>query len=460
MTLDAQTLSAVIAELSPLIGARIQRADVFDDQEIVLELRCPGRTLRLLISARPTLGRVHLIDRRPPKHGPGSSLQGLIRKHLEGRPLVWLGSADRTVVIGVPLEQLRVRLDGGKDPLSLLPAAPDPHPHPHADLGQHPLAPGGALPDRFPISEQVCARYEVRAAGERERILFAALVAPIDARLKKLRRLLSNLDGDRARLLLLAADRRAGELLKGSFRRIHRGMSEVVLTDYETSEPVTLALDPALDGRQNLERLFARAKKADRGLPLVAKRHTEIESMIAELARARDRIVEAKADLAALERIAAEQGTSAAAGARASAPAGRARGAPSPLDRIARRFTGHGGAEILVGKDAAANDRLTLSFARGHDLWLHARGVAGAHVLLRLERNQPPPQEALLDAAHLAAHYSDARREPKVEVVVTEARYVKKLKGAPAGQVSLSREKTILLLVQPARLSRLLGAGV
>jgi hypothetical protein len=149
------------------------------------------------------------------------------------------------------------------------------------------------------------------------------------------------------------------------------------------------------------------------------------------------------------------------------APSGRregVRGTKDPLDQYSRRFTALGGLEIRVGKGARENDRLTLSGARGHDLWLHARGTPGAHVLLRLSKGQAPPTEALLDAAHLAAHYSSARGEGKVEVTYTEARNVRKAKGAPAGQVTVASERTMLLRVEPARLVRLLeqqpgGAG-
>ena len=150
--------------------------------------------------------------------------------------------------------------------------------------------------------------------------------------------------------------------------------------------------------------------------------------------------------------------------AAASGAGGLARATKDPLDQYSRRFTALGGLEIRVGKGARENDRLTLSGARGHDLWLHARGTPGAHVLLRLAKGQSPPTEALLDAAHLAAHYSSARGEGKVEVTYTEARNVRKAKGAPAGQVTVASERTMLLRVEPARLVRLLeqqpgGAG-
>jgi predicted ribosome quality control (RQC) complex YloA/Tae2 family protein len=116
-----------------------------------------------------------------------------------------------------------------------------------------------------------------------------------------------------------------------------------------------------------------------------------------------------------------------------------------------------------VGRGAAENDALTRSVARGNDLWLHARGVTGAHVVVRLDRGKAPDQETLLDAAHLAVHFSDARGEPQADVAYTRAKHVRKPKGAAPGAVVYAQEKVVLLRVEPARTERLLaeeeGAG-
>jgi predicted ribosome quality control (RQC) complex YloA/Tae2 family protein len=121
-----------------------------------------------------------------------------------------------------------------------------------------------------------------------------------------------------------------------------------------------------------------------------------------------------------------------------------------------RKFAGWKERSILVGKKAEDNDALTREHARPQDLWLHARGHAGAHVVVALERNEACPEELLLDAAHLAAHFSDARGETMVEVSYTSKRYVRKPRGAAAGKVVLEREKVLMLQMEPARIERLL----
>ncbi len=121
-----------------------------------------------------------------------------------------------------------------------------------------------------------------------------------------------------------------------------------------------------------------------------------------------------------------------------------------------RTFIGSGARVILVGKGASDNDVLTRDHARPHDLWLHARDVAGAHVVVPLEKREVCPQELLLDAAHLAAHFSDSRGEPTVDVSYTPKRYVRKPKGAAPGLVVLEREKVLRLQLEATRLAKLL----
>ena len=122
-----------------------------------------------------------------------------------------------------------------------------------------------------------------------------------------------------------------------------------------------------------------------------------------------------------------------------------------------RTFRLLAGAAILVGRGSEENDALTVRVARGNDLWLHARGVPGAHVVVRLEKGGAPDQETLLDAAHLAVHFSDARGAPQMEVASTRAKHVRKAKGAAAGAVTYSQEKVILLRFEPDRIERLLA---
>ena len=121
-----------------------------------------------------------------------------------------------------------------------------------------------------------------------------------------------------------------------------------------------------------------------------------------------------------------------------------------------RAFASAGGARILVGRGAEKNDALTFHVARPHDLWLHAKNRTGAHVVPPLDNRASCPADVLVEAAHLAAHFSDAREEDLVEIQHTPRRYVRKPRKSPAGLVVVDREKVMLLRRRPEVLRGLL----
>jgi len=113
-----------------------------------------------------------------------------------------------------------------------------------------------------------------------------------------------------------------------------------------------------------------------------------------------------------------------------------------------RTFTVAGGFLVWVGKSSENNDLLTMKYARPKDLWFHARGSSGSHVVLRMGTGKgEPSRKAIDEAAGIAAFYSKMRNAKHVPVAMTLRKYVRKPKGAPPGTVSVERER--LLFVEP-----------
>lgn len=103
--------------------------------------------------------------------------------------------------------------------------------------------------------------------------------------------------------------------------------------------------------------------------------------------------------------------------------------------------------EIWIGKNAKSNDKVT-SMAHKEDIWLHARGVGGSHVVIRMNNSKEyPPKPVLLKAAAIAAWNSKARGSALAPVIVTKRKYISKPKGAPAGSVRVQKEN--VEMVQP-----------
>ncbi len=105
----------------------------------------------------------------------------------------------------------------------------------------------------------------------------------------------------------------------------------------------------------------------------------------------------------------------------------------------------HKGFKIWVGKNAECNDKLTLKHAYKEDLWLHAKDVAGSHVIIKHQSGKPFPKDVIERAAQLAAYNSKRKTETLCPVAFTPKKYVRKRKGDPAGAVIVEREDVIMV---------------
>ncbi len=227
------------------------------------------------------------------------------------------------------------------------------------------------------------------------------------------------------------ACQQSGELLAAAFDRIERGRGSVTVQDWYGGGERTIIVDPALGPRENVDRWFRRARKGRQGLSHAQRRRSELEAELSRL------MAEEAAGLPEeSERIARYAGREKAV---------KEKRAPGEPVRTLSASDGH---RILCGKGDRGNAYLLRHYARGRDLWLHARDVAGAHVLVPLERGEPVPGIALREAAAVAAYYSKARQASDVTVIYTLAKYVRPIKGAKPGLVTVSQEKT--LVVKPA----------
>ncbi|MDE2902857.1 MAG: NFACT family protein [Chloroflexota bacterium] len=192
----------------------------------------------------------------------------------------------------------------------------------------------------------------------------------------------------------------------------------------------TIELDPRRSVVENAQRYFTQAKDrrtAARETP-VRMRRTELE--LGFLRQAADDLARAESPgvRQALETTLAEAGYGKSSARQRSVPA-------------ASRWT-LGTCQLRAGRTAAENHRLTFHESAPDDLWLHARGVPGAHVLLRCPAGEAPDL-VIEQAASIAAHLSAARDDATVEVDVTQRRRVRPIRGAGPGQVTYRGERTL-----------------
>ena len=328
-------------------------------------------------------------------------------------------------------------------------------------LSEHFPEPSEEPPDRshapLPLSWRIewhlgRSAYEASAAKERRRL--------VDRLTRRNKRTRSRIEGLVRRAAAAAGAERIrqdAELVQAHVAALRRGERSVELDDWFSDDTPKrrIELDPKLAPQANVERLFARYRKLVRDADGLDDERERLERRAAELedwlARAREPELDRSA-LLELARAAEQEGV--LEPAQVADP--RKRKAPAPR-RPYRTFQAVAGSEIRVGRNAADNDTLTFRHARGNDLWLHTADAPGSHVILPLARGAEPDPEEVLDAAHLAIHFSPLAKATKADVHVCRRKEVRKPKGAPKGLVHLSGGRTLTVRMQPDRLRRLLG---
>jgi predicted ribosome quality control (RQC) complex YloA/Tae2 family protein len=232
--------------------------------------------------------------------------------------------------------------------------------------------------------------------------------------------------------------RKKGGLVLANLQQLKTGMECVDLVGYDGVRTL-VRLDPRRTPSQNAELYFKKYKKARTGYPLIRDRLDRTEEEISFLKSQQAELEDAATieDLLNLranlpDRGYADQGR-----------AGNRKAVITPAAGIRKII--FQGWEILVGKSASGNDHITQKLAHPDDLWLHAEGLPGSHVLIRNPRKVDIPHDILLYAASLAALYSKGKNAVKVPVTYTRARFVSKPKGAKPGLVVLSQRKTVMV---------------
>jgi predicted ribosome quality control (RQC) complex YloA/Tae2 family protein len=470
MALNRAEIERVVAEIAPILrGGWIQKIQQPTDHTVVFDVRVPGQTHRLLISCKPETSRLHLTNHSLPNPPTPPAFCQFLRAHFQGARIddirqvpndrvveIACTGKDGTQTIVCELTGKSANtmvLDADRRILRALLHRQDLVGQPYVQPAQRPNDSYETLPVRFagdgdvPISAAIDAHYCDRDASLAIDSAKEARLRALKHTLKKERRRIAAWREDLDRAAKYRDYARYGELIKANLGTIAKGTDRITITDYfdERLPEVTIPLDPTKSPHGNMDDYFRKHRKylaADRELkPRIEQAERELERLREEL-------------------LAVEHGTwtppePAPAGVTARAKihaghrSGEARRGPF------RRFVSADGLPIFVGRNARENDELTFGLAKSDDLWLHARGAPGSHVVVRLGKGADPPPETIRDAATLALLYSDLKKSGKGEVIYTRRKWVKKAKGQAPGAVIVTQEKSLYVSLDKARLNAL-----
>jgi predicted ribosome quality control (RQC) complex YloA/Tae2 family protein len=231
-----------------------------------------------------------------------------------------------------------------------------------------------------------------------------------------------------------------GDLILASLSSLKKGMKELKTTSFLNQQEIVIKLNPRLTPTDNAELYYRKARKAKKKLKAIPQRREELQKHLEDLREAAEATSSAETS-DALDDIARKfkvryqrlpQDEKDQAGA---------------VERF-RKFVTSDGWTILVGKNDRENDYLTHTVAQPHDIWFHASGLSGSHVVLRKpHRTASPSKIAITEAAATAAYFSKGRKASRVPVIYTEKRHVRKFRKSKPGAAVCTREK--LVMVKP-----------
>lgn len=270
--------------------------------------------------------------------------------------------------------------------------------------------------------------------------------------LERLHKRKENLFQDREKLTKDLQLKEWGDVLLANYSKLKKGMKEIEAWDYsqDPSRSLIIPLDESLDPTGNVEKYFRKYKKAKRGLEMIGERIAATEKELNYLESVLYQI-EAAEDGEALAEIREELTE-----ARILSPAMSQKKKEQKIEGSLPfwEFRSPEGLTIYCGKHNLGNEFLLRHLARGNDLWFHAQGLPGSHVLLKVW-NKTPNFTSILQAAMIAAYYSKGKDAGKIPVDYTEVKNVRKPKDSRPGYVTYFHQKTIFITAHKDEVEKL-----
>ena len=292
------------------------------------------------------------------------------------------------------------------------------------------------------LSDLLDTYYKDKAERDRVKQQASELIRRVENELQKNQHKLKKQEKE-----LLATDnaevfRQKGELLTTFLHQVPNDQDQVILDNYYTNQPITIALDKALTPNQNAQRYFKRYQKLKEAVKYLTDLIEETKATILYLES-----VETVLNQAGLEEIAEIREELIQTGFIRRRQREKIQKRKKPEQYIAS----DGKTIIYVGRNNLQNEELTFKMARKEELWFHAKDIPGSHVVI--SGNLDPSDEIKTDAAELAAYFSQGRLSNLVQVDMIEVKKLNKPTGGKPGFVTYTGQKTLRVTPDPEKIA-------
>lgn len=291
------------------------------------------------------------------------------------------------------------------------------------------------------LSQLLDIYYKDKAERDRVKQQASELIRRVENELQKNRQKLKKQEKE-----LLATEnaeefRQKGELLITFLHQVPNDQDQVILENYYTNQPITIALDKALTPNQNAQRYFKRYQKLKEAVKYLTDLIEETKATILYLES-----VETVLNQAGLDEIAEIREELIQTGFIRRRQREKIQKRQKPEQYLAS----DGKTIIFVGRNNLQNEELTFKMARKEELWFHAKDIPGSHVVISSNLN--PTDEVKTDAAELAAYYSKGRLSNLVQVDMIEVKKLNKPTGGKPGFVTYTGQKTLRVTPDPEKI--------
>ena len=292
------------------------------------------------------------------------------------------------------------------------------------------------------LSDLLDTYYKDKAERDRVKQQASELIRRVENELQKNRHKLKKQEKE-----LLATDnaeefRQKGELLTTFLHQVPNDQDQVILDNYYTNQPITIALDKALTPNQNAQRYFKRYQKLKEAVKYLTDLIEETKATNLYLES-----VETVLNQAGLEEIAEIREELIQTGFIRRRQREKIQKRKKPEQYLAS----DGKTIIYVGRNNLQNEELTFKMARKEELWFHAKDIPGSHVVI--SGNLDPSDEVKTDAAELAAYFSQGRLSNLVQVDMIEVKKLNKPTGGKPGFVTYTGQKTLRVTPDPEKIA-------
>ena len=291
------------------------------------------------------------------------------------------------------------------------------------------------------LSQLLDIYYKDKAERDRVKQQASELIRRVENELQKNRQKLKKQEKE-----LLATEnaeefRQKGELLTTFLHQVPNDQDQVILENYYTNQPITIALDKALTPNQNAQKYFKRYQKLKEAVKYLTELIEETKATILYLES-----VETVLNQAGLDEIAEIREELIQTGFIRRRQREKIQKRQKPEQYLAS----DGKTIIYVGRNNLQNEELTFKMARKEELWFHAKDIPGSHVVI--SGNLNPTDEVKTDAAELAAYFSKGRLSNLVQVDMIEVKKLNKPTGGKPGFVTYTGQKTLRVTPDPEKI--------